>query len=128
VSKHKLKERASMGEATIIGLGLAKDVFQLHGAASDGSVVFRKKLSRLRFARYMAVPRWLLRRRPAPSFRVTSIGVVDERGRAAKEGARSRPDRLRRDYGGFAQREMADILGKTENVRRQYLSLRHPTG
>ena len=34
VSKHKLKERASMGEATIIGLDLAKNVFQLHGAAA----------------------------------------------------------------------------------------------
>lgn len=43
-----------MGEATIIGVDLAKNVFQLHGAASDGSVVFRKKLSRLQFARFMA--------------------------------------------------------------------------
>lgn len=42
---HKLKERASMAEATIIGVDLAKTVFQLHGAASNGSVVFRKKLS-----------------------------------------------------------------------------------
>jgi transposase len=45
---------ASMGEATIIGVDLAKNVFQLHGAAGDGSVVFRKKLSRLQFARFMA--------------------------------------------------------------------------
>lgn len=43
-----------MGEATIIGVDLAKNVFQLHGAASDGSVVFRKKLSRPQFARFMA--------------------------------------------------------------------------
>ena len=32
-----------MKEVTIIGVGLAKNVFQLHGAAADGSVVFRKK-------------------------------------------------------------------------------------
>ena len=38
VSKHKLKERASMGEVTIIGVDLAKNVFQVHGAAADGSV------------------------------------------------------------------------------------------
>jgi len=43
-----------MEEVSIIGVDLAKNVFQLHGAASDGSVVFRKKLSRPQFARFMA--------------------------------------------------------------------------
>ena len=43
-----------MKKVTIIGVDLAKNVFQLHGAAADGSVVFRKKLSRLQFARFMA--------------------------------------------------------------------------
>ena len=35
-----------MSEVSIIGIDLAKQVFQLHGACSDGSVVFRKRLSR----------------------------------------------------------------------------------
>lgn len=35
-----------MSEATIIGIDLAKRVFQLHGARNDGSVMFRKRLSR----------------------------------------------------------------------------------
>lgn len=35
-----------MGEVSIIGLDLAKHSFQAHGAAVDGSVVLRKKLSR----------------------------------------------------------------------------------
>lgn len=35
-----------MTEVTIIGIDLAKRVFQLHGAREDGSVVFRKTLSR----------------------------------------------------------------------------------
>ena len=35
-----------MSEGIIIGIDLAKRVFQLHGARDDGSVVFRKKLSR----------------------------------------------------------------------------------
>ena len=35
-----------MGDATIIGIDLAKHSFQLHGARADGSVAFRKKLSR----------------------------------------------------------------------------------
>ena len=43
-----------MGEATIIGVDLAKNVFQVHGAAADGSVLFRKKLSRAQFARVIA--------------------------------------------------------------------------
>jgi transposase len=54
VSKHKLKERASIGEVSIIGVDLAKNVFQVHGASADGSVLFRKKLSRLQFARFTA--------------------------------------------------------------------------
>jgi len=53
VSKYKLKERASMGEVSIIGVDLAKNVFQVHGAAADGSVLFRKKLSRPQFAQFM---------------------------------------------------------------------------
>jgi N-methylhydantoinase B len=43
-----------MEEVTIIGVDLAKNVFQVHGAAADGSVVYRKKLSRLQFSRFMA--------------------------------------------------------------------------
>jgi transposase len=35
-----------MEQAIIIGLDLAKRVFQAHGATADGKVVFRKKLSR----------------------------------------------------------------------------------
>lgn len=34
-----------MSEVTIIGIDLAKRVFQLHGACPDGSIAFRKKLS-----------------------------------------------------------------------------------
>ena len=43
--KPSQKERTSISEITIIGIDLAKRVFQLHGARGDGSVVFRKKLS-----------------------------------------------------------------------------------
>jgi len=35
-----------MEKATIIGIDLAKRVFQVNGAAADGSVMFRKNLSR----------------------------------------------------------------------------------
>lgn len=43
-----------MGEVTIIGLDLAKNVFQAHGAAADGLVVFRRKLTRARLLSFFA--------------------------------------------------------------------------
>ena len=42
-----------MSEVTIIGVDLAKHVFQVHGARADGSVAFRKKLSRDRFLSFL---------------------------------------------------------------------------
>lgn len=39
---------------TIIGVDLAKRVFQLHGATTTGHVTFRKKLTRDQFRRFMA--------------------------------------------------------------------------
>lgn len=43
-----------MKKATIIGVDLAKRVFQAHGAAADGSVVFRRKLSRAQLLPFLA--------------------------------------------------------------------------
>ena len=42
------QEEASMHHVSIIGIDLAKRNLQLHGARADGSVAFRKKLSRER--------------------------------------------------------------------------------
>src|ERR1700689_5817457 len=47
-------EMASMKEASIIGLDLAKRSFQAHGALADGSVAFRKKLTRERVLGFFA--------------------------------------------------------------------------
>lgn len=43
-----------MEKATIIGIDLAKRVFQVHGAAANGSVVFRKKLARAQLLAFLA--------------------------------------------------------------------------
>ena len=43
-----------MQQATIIGIDLAKNTFQFHGAAPDGAVVFRKKLSRGKVLPFLA--------------------------------------------------------------------------
>ncbi|MFN3315049.1 MAG: hypothetical protein ACK46Q_16530 [Hyphomonas sp.] len=42
-----------MKEVSIIGVDLAKQVFQLHGATEEGEVVFRRKLSRKQFLAFM---------------------------------------------------------------------------
>ena len=42
-----------MKEVSIIGVDLAKQVFQLHGATAGGEVVLRKKLSRKQFLVFM---------------------------------------------------------------------------
>ena len=43
-----------MDEVSIIGIDLAKRSFQLHGARADGSVAFRKKLSRGKVLAFLA--------------------------------------------------------------------------
>ena len=48
------EEKASMEKATIIGIDLAKRVFQMHGATQDGRPVFRKKVSRAQFLGFLA--------------------------------------------------------------------------
>ena len=42
-----------MDQVTTIGVDLAKRVFQVHGATANGSVVFRKKLSRGQFLAFL---------------------------------------------------------------------------
>jgi transposase len=42
-----------MNEVTIVGVDLAKRVFQVHGAGADGAVVFRKKLTRAQFLAFL---------------------------------------------------------------------------
>lgn len=50
-----------MKEVSIIGLDLAKNWFQLHGASADGGVVFRKKLSRSQVLKFLAAqPRCII--------------------------------------------------------------------
>ena len=43
-----------MEKATIIGIDLAKRVFQVHGATQDGRPAFRKKVSRAQFLGFLA--------------------------------------------------------------------------
>jgi transposase len=50
-----------MKEVSIIGLDLAKNSFQLHGASANGGVVFSKKLSRSHLLKFLAAqPRCII--------------------------------------------------------------------
>src|SRR5919202_5976660 len=51
--EHHLRE-ASMGEVSIIGLDLAKNVFQAHGADASGAMQFRKTLRRAQLLEFFA--------------------------------------------------------------------------
>jgi hypothetical protein len=51
-SRHKLNERAAMGEVRIIGVDLAKTVLRLHGATADGPAVFERTLPWVQFVRF----------------------------------------------------------------------------
>ena len=46
-----------MAKASIIGVDLAKHVFQVHGASVDGSVAFRKKISRAKLLPFLSLQR-----------------------------------------------------------------------
>ena len=50
-----------MEQLNIIGLDLAKNVFQAHGMRADGSVAFRKKIARVKLQSFFAsVPKCLV--------------------------------------------------------------------
>ena len=53
-SEPQAEGTATVTKDTMIGVDLAKRVFQLHGASMTGHVHFRKKLSRSQFERFMA--------------------------------------------------------------------------
>jgi hypothetical protein len=46
--------RIDMNNVTIIGIDLAKRVFHAHGARADGSVAFRKRLTRAQFLPFLS--------------------------------------------------------------------------
>jgi transposase len=51
---HHSNGKASMVEVNMIGLDLAKPVFQAHGADASGAALFRKKLRRDQVLKFLA--------------------------------------------------------------------------
>ena len=58
-----------MGQVSTIGLDIAKNLFQIHGVDADGTVVIRKRLSRVN----RATPFW--RERGIPDARSERVGA-----------------------------------------------------
>ncbi len=94
-----------MKEVSIIGLDLAKNVFQAHGAGKDGSVVFRRKLSRAQLLKFLGeqpscvvAMEACLHRRPAAPLprhcRIVALPLSRPPAIGATHGSRSRPVRL----------------------------------
>ncbi|MGC1861099.1 MAG: hypothetical protein WA733_08240, partial [Methylocystis sp.] len=67
-----------MQKVSIIGLDLAKRVFQAHGAHADGSVSFRKKLSRERLLAF-------LKEQPRCVVAMEACGSAHHWGRAIRD-------------------------------------------
>jgi transposase len=65
-----------MKDVSIIGIDLAKRVFQVHGAAADGSVVFRRKLSRSQLLAFLG-------QQPACIVAMEACGTAHHWARAA---------------------------------------------
>ena len=80
-----------MEQVTIVGIDLAKRSFQLHGAQADGSVVFRRKLSRERLLDFLASqPRCVVAMEACAGAHQWSreIGRARPRGEVAPAGLR----------------------------------------
>jgi transposase len=59
--RNATKGGTSMDDVSIIGLDLAKNVFQAHGALSDGTVAFRVKISRAKLITFFSsMPRCMV--------------------------------------------------------------------
>jgi hypothetical protein len=56
-----------MSEVTMIGIDLAKRVFQLHRTCANGTVIFRKKLTRVELLAFMS---------QQPACQCVAIGLI----------------------------------------------------
>jgi transposase len=68
----------NMNDVTIIGVDLAKRVFHAHGSHSDGSVAFRKRLSRSQVLTFFA-------KQPRCTVAMEACATAHEWGRAIGE-------------------------------------------
>ncbi len=77
-----------MNEVSIIGLDLAKNVFQAHGAGADGLIVFRRKFSRAQLLTFLGEqPPCIVAMEACAISRLLIIGAVAVVRWAARKGA-----------------------------------------
>ena len=114
-----------MKEANIIGLDLAKRSFQAHGALADGSVAFRKKLTREKVLGFLA-------EQPRCTVAMEACGSAHHWGRAIRDAGHEvrlippayvkpfvkRQKTRKRLRKRRADRPCASLLSKRRNNRR----------
>ena len=81
-------ERASMKEASMIGLDLSKRSFQAHGALADGSVAFRKKLTREKVVGFLAEQPRCTVAMEAAGAHITGVGLSATPGMIVEAASR----------------------------------------
>ena len=67
-----------MEQANTIGLDIAKHVFQVHGADAAGHVLFRKRITRVKFLSFLAAQTGVSSRwKPVPARTAGRVGSLN---------------------------------------------------
>ena len=107
-----------MDQASIIGIDLAKHSFQVHGARADGSVAFRKKLSRGKVLDFLAS-------QPPCVVAMEACGSAHHWGREAEKlghEAKLVPPIYVKPFVKRQKNDMADAEATTEAAQRPTMS------
>src|SRR3712207_7706258 len=100
---------ASMGQASTIGLDVAKWVFQAHGADATGRVVFRKRLVRAKVLEFFAA-------QPPCVVALEACGGGDHSGRESNKLGHTGRAVPRAYIKTFVKRAENDVVGR-EGIR-----------
>ena len=113
-----------MEQVNMIGIDLAKNSFQLHGARADGSVAFRKKLSRAKLLDFVAAqPRCTVEMEAMEAMEWTppSDGVISARKKrtwGAFDQRRRRPWTGLTSLASIYQRGVSNSMGQRRKASR----------
>ena len=113
-----------MEQVNMIGIDLAKNSFQLHGARADGSVAFRKKLSRTKLLDFVAAqPRCTVAMEAMEAMEWTppSDGVISARKKrtwGAFDQRRRRPWTGLTSLASIYQRGVSNSMGQRRKASR----------
>jgi len=99
-----------MNEVKIIGLNLAKNVYQAHGAEADGSVILRRKLLRAQLLKFLG-------------YQHHCVGAMKACASALSLGSRDRRSRARSPVDHTGHREAVRKAPEENPPPEQFLHL-----